>query len=291
MSSVARILDFIEFQGLKKSEFYLKTGLSNGYLDKVKEVGADKIATIISTYPQLNLKWLITGKGKMITDTPRPNDENYDKATAEVPITPVKKGGKVTESVTFPSRLDKKTPIYNLGLPHVITVDKGGKENISHVPVKARAGYLLGYGDQEFISHLDTYRLPGLKHGTFRSFEVEGMSMKPTLKDKDWVIGQWIESLDHIRENRIHIVVTRHSGILVKRVLNRISERNKLYLKSDSITNRLEYPTLELDPSEVVELWYARIKFSPDFSEPSEIYRRIDDLEIAVMELKKHSGK
>ncbi len=66
MSSVARVLEFIDSQGIKKSEFYLKTHFSNGYLDKVKELGADKIESIISAYPEINLTWLITGKGDMI---------------------------------------------------------------------------------------------------------------------------------------------------------------------------------------------------------------------------------
>lgn len=66
MTSVSRIVDFIEFAGINKSAFYKKTGFSNGYLDKVKELGADKIEIIIEKYPDINVEWLITGKGKML---------------------------------------------------------------------------------------------------------------------------------------------------------------------------------------------------------------------------------
>lgn len=65
MTSVARTIDFIEKKGISKTKFYKDTGLSNGYLDKVKELGADKIESIISAYEEINLTWLITGVGPM----------------------------------------------------------------------------------------------------------------------------------------------------------------------------------------------------------------------------------
>lgn len=66
MSSVARMLDFIDKNKIKKSEFYLKTGFSNGYLDKVKEIGSDKLEIILSKFSTINIEWLITGKGEMV---------------------------------------------------------------------------------------------------------------------------------------------------------------------------------------------------------------------------------
>lgn len=68
MSSVSRIIDFLRVMKIKPAAFYKVTGLSNGYLDKVKELGADKIERIISVYPSLDLTWLITGKGQMLNE-------------------------------------------------------------------------------------------------------------------------------------------------------------------------------------------------------------------------------
>ena len=176
------------------------------------------------------------------------------------------------------------------GIPRIITADTSGYENITHVPIKARAGYLLGYGDADFIESLPSYNLPFLRGGTFRSFEVEGHSMKPTILHKDYVVGMWVEGIKDIRENRVHIVITKNDGILIKRVLNRIETRGKLYLKSDSITNKSDYPTIEIDPSEISEIWYSRLRFTPDFSEPSEIYTRFHDMELDLLDIKKHLG-
>jgi transcriptional regulator with XRE-family HTH domain len=170
-------------------------------------------------------------------------------------------------------------------VPRIITVDNSGSDNIIYVPVKARAGYLLGYGDAEFIETLPTFRLPGLSNNTYRMFEVEGPSMAPNVLHGDRVIGEWVDNLNDVRDNRVYVVV--HSGgVAIKRVVNRLAERGKLYLKSDTIAHRHEFPTVEIDPADVKEIWYGRMKISSDFSEPAEVYHRLADLETDVMELK-----
>ena len=171
-------------------------------------------------------------------------------------------------------------------IPKIITVDSGGNDNIIYVPVKARAGYLSGYGDVEFMESLPTFRLPGLNNATYRMFEVDGPSMAPNVLHGDRIIGEWIDELDKIRDNRVYVVV-HTGGVAVKRVVNRLKERGKLYLKSDTIAHRHEFPTLEIDPEDIKEVWYGRMKISSDFSEPAEVYHRLADLEMDVMEMKR----
>lgn len=170
-------------------------------------------------------------------------------------------------------------------IPRIITVDSDGNDNIIYVPVKARAGYLSGYGDAEFMETLPTFRLPGLNNATYRMFEVDGPSMAPNVLHGDRIIGEWIDALDKIRDNRVHVVVHK-GGVAVKRVINRLKERGKIYLKSDTIAHRHEFPTVEIDPEDIKEIWYGRMKISSDFSEPAEVYHRLADLETDVMEMK-----
>lgn len=195
-----------------------------------------------------------------------------------------------------PQPSNKTEVIYNINepktqyatghMPRIVTVNQSGIDNIIFVPVRAQAGYLVGHGDQEFIETLPSFNMPGLRNATFRMFEVKGVSMAPTLSEGDKVIGEWVPNLNEIRDGRVHIVV-HNKGVVIKRVLNRIKERGKLYLKSDTITYRAEYPIVEMDPSEILEIWYVRLKISGDLSEPSELYNRVADLEIAVHELMK----
>lgn len=171
-------------------------------------------------------------------------------------------------------------------MPRIVTVDNSGNDNIVYVPVKARAGYLNGYGDAEFMETLPTFRLPGLNNATYRMFEVEGPSMAPNVLHGDRIIGEWIDQLDKIRDNRVYVVV-HTGGVAVKRLINRLKERGKIYLKSDTIAHRHEFPTLEIDPEDIKEVWYGRMKISSDFSEPAEVYHRLADLEMDVMEMKR----
>lgn len=63
---IDRIMQLIDFKGINKSKFYKETGLSNGFLDKVKDIGASKIEDILKTYPEISPEWLLTGKGEML---------------------------------------------------------------------------------------------------------------------------------------------------------------------------------------------------------------------------------
>lgn len=65
-----RLLQYIEYLGISKSQFYKKTGLSNGYLDKNPNVNSSKIEIIGAAFPTLNLNWVISGEGPMIRQEP-----------------------------------------------------------------------------------------------------------------------------------------------------------------------------------------------------------------------------
>ncbi len=44
----------------------MEIGIANGYLDKVKDVGSEKLLKILNTYPKISPEWLLTGNGTMI---------------------------------------------------------------------------------------------------------------------------------------------------------------------------------------------------------------------------------
>lgn len=190
-------------------------------------------------------------------------------------VLPIDKKYKKNEILTA----SNEEGVINIRMPQVITVDSQGNENVLMVPVRARAGYLNGYADPDFVGQLPAYRLPGLNNGTFRLFEVEGLSMYPTLQSGDVIIGQNVEQLQLIRDDRIYVVVTRHEGIVVKRVLNRISKDGKLILKSDNYKDRDQFPTLVVSPEDIIEVWYATGFISRQMRPPAEMYNRLIDLE------------
>lgn len=75
MSVKKRIKIFIEEENLTVTAFEGSINASNGYVNSIsKSIGIDKLELIVEKYPNLNLEWLLTGKGKMLK-TNYPNTE------------------------------------------------------------------------------------------------------------------------------------------------------------------------------------------------------------------------
>lgn len=71
-----RLLMFLDRRGISKRSFYKAVGLSNGYLDKTKEISGDKLESVLKAYPELNIEWLITGEGNMVHNGKVSGQEN-----------------------------------------------------------------------------------------------------------------------------------------------------------------------------------------------------------------------
>ena len=61
-----KLLEFVSCKGLSQRQFYLKTGLSTGFLTKGKSIGSENIKKIVLAYPEIRLEWLILGTGHML---------------------------------------------------------------------------------------------------------------------------------------------------------------------------------------------------------------------------------
>jgi len=129
---------------------------------------------------------------------------------------------------------------------------------ISFVPVKAAAGYLAGYADEEFIDELNTFTLPMLGGGQYRAFEIIGDSMLPTPSGSVIVGQKVINDLEEIRNNQAYIVVSRNEGIVYKRIVKNNRAKNKLTMVSDNPT----YQPYNINAEDIIELWQAQMVIS-----------------------------
>ena len=263
-NTVGRIKEFIDFKGLSVRKFEEIVGFSNGAFatqyKNNKSIGSDKIENILCSFPELNPEWLLTGNGEMLKS---------EETTELIKIPPIE--------VIEPIKVEGRSL-----MPKVIVLEEedGEKERIPLVPVKAQAGYLQGYDDPKFIRKLPMYNLPGMRNGTFRMFQVEGLSMYPTLQSGSYVVGQFVEDWQHISNNRIYVVVSTE-GVIVKRVLNKIEKYGSLYCKSD---NRV-FPHINVRLNDVKEIWECKMHLSFDFLDPIPEYKKIADLEADVQNL------
>jgi transcriptional regulator with XRE-family HTH domain len=128
------------------------------------------------------------------------------------------------------------------------------ERNLIHfVPVKAAAGYLTGYADNEFIDELNTFTLPMLSGGHYRAFEIIGDSMLPT-PSGSIIVGEKVDNLDEVKNNMAYIVVSRNEGIVYKRIVKSNRAKNKLTLVSDNPN----YQPYQVNTEDIVELWMAQ---------------------------------
>ena len=133
------------------------------------------------------------------------------------------------------------------------------ENNLIHfVPVKAAAGYLAGYADEEFIDELNTFTLPMLGGGDYRAFEIVGDSMLPT-PSGSVIVGQKVSNdLDAIRNNQAYIVVSRNEGIVYKRIVKNGRQKNKLTMVSDNPS----FQPYTMNAEDILELWQAQMVIS-----------------------------
>ena len=118
-----------------------------------------------------------------------------------------------------------------------IIVDRNtDEEQTPLVPVKASAGYALGYGDADYIGELPHFNLPftelaGKK--SYRVFQIEGNSMLPIVSGS-YVICEYVQDWKTIRDNHCYVVVTQEDGVVYKRLENHITDKKEIKLISDN---------------------------------------------------------
>ena len=62
-----RLMMFKDYLGIGQAKFEKLAGLSNGYLNQLRNApGAVKLQSIIYAFPELNKNWLLTGEGEML---------------------------------------------------------------------------------------------------------------------------------------------------------------------------------------------------------------------------------
>lgn len=161
------------------------------------------------------------------------------------------------------------------------------ENNLIHfVPVKAAAGYLAGYADEEFIDELNTFTLPMLGAGQFRAFEILGDSMLPT-PSGSVIVGQKTDHVDDLKSNNAYIVVSRNEGIVYKRVVKNNRAKNKLTMISDNPT----YQPYQMNAEDILELWQAQMVISKIATQQrwdmGQLANLVNNLQEQVSSLKK----
>lgn len=131
-----------------------------------------------------------------------------------------------------------------------ITVDKNNRENTEYIPVKAKAGYMAGYNDPDYIASLPKFSLPNLpKSGTFRMFPTTGDSMLP-IPEHSEVIAQYVEDWKSLKPETPCVVILKGQQDFVFKMVT-VQTNGEVLLRS---LNR-SYAPYTVNAADILEVW------------------------------------
>ncbi len=219
MNTLQRIKQFIDLKGITNQNFEKEIGFSNGafasQLRNNKTIGVDKLENILTSFPELNPNWLLTGKGEMTV--------NYQKSKTDNPISYLKEA---------PTDFQLKPT--NQGIPII--------------PFEAFGGYGDGTIEGVNIETIqDRYVVP-LFHGIKIDFmiPVRGSSMYPKYNSGDVVACRIINDIYFIQWNKVYVIDTISQGTVIKR-LKKSDNSDNVICKSDN----KDYDEFELPKSDI----------------------------------------
>ena len=226
MKPIERLFEFFDKLRIKPGPFEKKYGFSNGYfgktLNRQASIGSDIVERLIATCPDLNIFWLLTGKGKMLLsdELGKDHDNNFEIAKTNY-IQSVKK-------LIFKDNNEVNVN-YRRELPIV---------DVRYVPVAALFDFATNYLQNESLELLPSFTLPDLEVGNYFAFNVEGDSMQNTLNNGDIVIGKELINPRSARNGEVYVLNTK-DGFFIRRIKKAVTEMllipDNKYYEEDSI--------------------------------------------------------
>jgi len=196
---VERIRQIIDYKKISTRQFCIEVGVANGFLDKVKDVGSEKLLKILNTYPELSPEWLLTGKGDML----KPEHENQSQ---EVTII---KGNRKTRDAIIDIQ---EIPLYDLD---------------------ATAGLSAFFKGDKKASIIDTIKIPNAPRCD-GAFGVVGDSMVPLLRSGDTILYKEVPlNIDYIMFGEMYVLsydLGDWEEVIAVKYIHK-SKRGKNYIK------------------------------------------------------------
>lgn len=209
----SRISEYLELIGVSKYKFYKDTGLSNGFLDKDGAIGSDKCEIISSLFPELSLKWLITGKGEMRAGN------NYSM-TSEPPGT----YRKIGDLKFDPRQEQQNVPLYDItGTASIKTAFDAS--NSKMMPI-------------------DYLKIPNMPKCDFAMY-MTGDSMYPALKAGDILAVKEVQNKQNIIWGQMYVVsiVDKGDEYLLYKYVQKSERKGYITLVSENKHHQpVEFP-------------------------------------------------
>lgn len=233
-----RLLQYLDYKGISRTQFYADLDIKRGLLDsdKMKATISDVVlAKILVAYPDLNFEWLLTGNGEMLKQ----------------------------------NKLAPVEPFINTRL------DPGDLVSIPIVDISIAAG-CGGCDNPGSIEIMDTIKLPShmLHRGSiYYCARVRGESMSPTMLDSSYVILRLLDRCEwgDIKDHYVYGISDREGRSYIKRIKNRFRDHGFITCMSDNV-DKANYPNFNLMENEINNILYAEWYLSAKMPNLNETY-------------------
>jgi len=210
-------------------------------------IGLTMKTRIEKAFPKINYNWLVHNNG----DRDKRGSMIQPDAVSMVNVGNGKSIGYFSDEVKFMDE-NKNNIFFEVSPGRYLMQTK-------LVTEKAKAGYLSGFADAEYMDELPAHFITvnEFHRGIYRSFEVSGDSMTDgtdaSVLDGDIVTGRLIkrelwQSKFHTHKYRYWVIVHRHEGVIIKEIIHHEVDKGILTLHSLN-TDKVKYPdfTITLD--------------------------------------------
>lgn len=155
------------------------------------------------------------------------------------------------------------------------------------INVEARAGFIENRDNEQWMSTLDMFKLPGYEPAQGQKlFEVEGDSMMPTLMHGDILITQHTEDISEILDGSVAVIVTTKS-VLTKRIKKDLSNDAIILISDNS-----KYESISYDLENILEILIVRGKITSSLNVVDmDANKRVQHLESQVDKLQSDMSK
>ena len=199
------ILRYLAQKGVSAYEFYKESGVTRGILQQNNGISEDNIARFLAYAPDVNIEWLLTGEGPMLSHPTTPTPPTQ-------PTTP-------TTPTSHPS---------TSGIPLI--------------PLDAVAGFPAESGGGVRLEDCERYVIPEFENkGANFLIRVSGDSMVPLYYSGDLLACRKITDIRFFQWGTVYVLETSQ-GVLVKRVQESVDHADSILCVSEN--NSVHHPFL-----------------------------------------------
>ena len=204
-----RLSAFIRYKGLTIRDFEKSCGLSNGYVNSIRQgIGSAKLQDILSVYPEINRDWLVYGDGNMLSTS-----DNIGNTRTHVHNIASDLDAACTGSVTGGSTPGGDVSSESSSLES--TAETNDMQDVSMVrliPISVQGGPLNDF-DSQVRPHDCELMISPIKGVDF-AIQVSGDSMAPEYPEGSRLFVKRIKDGTFIEWGRVFVLNTCNGTVL-----------------------------------------------------------------------------